>query len=203
MILCCQEFNFVVSILGEKFGGKRSGAVEKNQVSKVLSSTRGHCSSIRTITISRTSAESEHLNGSKSESDAIVFTGGGRGQIFAWKTCFTFVDQHPPTTEENVKGRNVRNSILSRTAGEDCGIETWWECLGLHSFCNKGRKNLKPWKQSQYNPSPETRYVTLDSFNVTNLQDGLPSNLHVIVAGCSVGFLRFELVILQFLVSSM
>ena len=158
----------------------------------MLSSTRGHYSSIRTITISRTGAEPEHLNCSKSESDAIIFTGGGRGQIFAWKICFTVGDQHLPTSEESVEGRNVRNSIPSRTLGEDCGIETWWKCLGLHSFCNKGRKNLKPWKQSQYNPLPETRYVTLNSFNVTNLQDGLPSNLHVILAGCSVRFLRFE-----------
>lgn len=173
----------------------------------VIASTQVPASSLRAIGISRwpSGDESQSSVVSGVLGGLVIFSGGSKGQIIAWKLHVT--NATPSTDDFTKSGENVARSHDSiatsddnfTTQGDDSVMpgddfatssDGFWEFLTSHNLSFKGCKRLKPWKQHLYNPEVETRYMDISAFCLTNLDIRLPCHLHVVVAVCSSGVLR-------------
>lgn len=65
-----------------------------------------------------------------------------------------------------------------------------YEQVGSHMLGYKGRKHRKPWKKHLYDISPETRYMDLTAFPISQVLPGVTGAHHLIAAACSDGYVR-------------
>lgn len=180
----------------------------------VVASTQVPASSLRAIGISR------RPSGDESQSSVVsgvldrlvIFSGGSKGEVIAWKLHVTNAtpsrDDFAKSGESFAKSHDgiVTSVDNFTTQGDDSVMpddgfvipgddfvtssDGFWEFLTSHNLSFKGRKRLKPWKQHMYNPEVETRYMDISAFCLTHLDIRLPCHLHVVVAVCSSGVLR-------------
>jgi len=147
----------------------------------VITSVKGQSSSIRTLTTSRSHASDQTFK--TSDDNNLLFSAGSMGELVAWKVCIDSLVTPGDTV-------NAMDEICY--AKEGSGIRGWWKRLAIHSVSLKRTsKSRKPWKKYVCDVDPETRYMCVDAFPVGDLLDGLGGYLHILLAVCSVGIIRY------------
>ena len=173
---------------------------ETKSTISVLSSAKGHNCSVRTLA----TCTSVRQDMPSDSSSFLLFSAGGKGQMCVWRVhsnIFAGEERHSTSIASASKDapHSIKNSC--DTAGESCSLDLsgrfcdnpsgWLEHLASHVRCPKGRRCRKPWKKASYDPTPEMRYMKMCAFRFQDLLPNVESHLHIVVAVCSVGSIRY------------
>lgn len=165
-----------------------------------VTTMKGHTSGLKAMSAVMTSKSDESKG-------CLLFTAGAGGVIKAWELNvlkdFTEFNNFPSPETSNDGTENVKNRAEVQNSSQT-GVLLKQLCE--HILSNKYKKGCKPWRHFEVNEMLETRYMTLDVLSMPESFAGckLEAQHRILVfAGCSLGFVRSDDVLIDWLICTL
>ncbi|KAI0211811.1 WD repeat-containing protein 6 [Lamellibrachia satsuma] len=92
-------------------------------------------------------------------------------------------------TPPDIRVDDLRHRHSGDSTALTGGATCWQKHIASHMLLQKER-HRKSWKKTACNSSPETRYMDVCAFSLTDLDHSLSPHGHVLTAACSDGYIR-------------